>query len=65
MRFKKHQQIKTENGKFSCICVDSDTAVFAPRRGSKTQFKNMFAVSSNYKKTATGGDSQGFIFESL
>lgn len=64
MRFKKHQLVKTAKGKFTCICVDSDTAVFAPRRGSKTFFKDLFAVTSKYEKTETGGDANGFKFES-
>lgn len=63
MRFKKHQKIKTDNGKFICVCADSDTAVFAPVRGSKTQFKNLFAVSRDYVKNKEGGDANGFEFD--
>lgn len=65
MRFKKHQKIKTDSGRFSCICADSDTAVFAPVRGSRVMFKNMFAVTRDYEKNPNGGDANGFVFENV
>ena len=48
---KKNQVIKTKHGYFKCICVDADTAVYAPsnKSGTKTRYRNLFAVSNNPK----------------
>lgn len=49
-KHKKDSVIKTKDGYFKCICVDSDTAVFAPtnKKGTRTKYRNMFALESKY-----------------
>jgi hypothetical protein len=54
MIFHKNDKIKMGKKTFIAICVDAETAVFAPIKRIKkdgclrTEYKNMFAVSNLY-----------------
>jgi hypothetical protein len=47
MLFKSGDRIKHEGKKYSCVSADKSTATFAPMVGTKTIFKNMFAVAND------------------
>lgn len=50
--FHQGDIIKHKDKKYQCICSNNDTAVLAPISGTKTSYKNMFAVSNTEKLLA-------------
>jgi len=41
--FKVGDIEKTKKGTFQCVCADKETAVFAPKKGRKVTYRNMYA----------------------
>lgn len=47
---KKHQKLKVGSKHYKCVCVDKEVAILAPRKGSRTSFRNMIAIDSQYSQ---------------